>query len=377
MRPSLSAIASFVLVPLVTAALVVGYVVHIRNQEHAGLLNQFNETVAPENDMIMNDDAVLKSYIQTYGPAPTMRVIIAAADRIRIDCHNRAHQFGRMSYEKFGDEVLKLNLPECHSGFYHGAIEAYFKKNGTDNLKDKLSVICPSNLNVFFTHQCRHGIGHGLMAWSSYDLPSTLDYCSLIDDDLGKSSCRSGAFMENIVGSLTESPEAKALGHFTKYLSDDPQYPCNVVKDEYKGDCYFLQTDRMFSLSRTGFQGVVDECMKTPEHLHYICFASMGRTVGGVDRGRPEQAIRDCQLIPNHTDRVQCITAVAKDYLWDPSGQEGGLRFCSLVPPEDGMIECYKGLSEHARAVMSSDQLKNFCTRVPSQLHDECLTPAT
>lgn len=377
-RPSLSTIVSFVLVPIVTASLVVGYVFHLRHEERTGLLNQFSETIAPPSDAIMTDDAVLRSYVVTYGPAPTMRVLKAAADKAGIDCHDRAHLFGRVGYEEFGDEVLKLNLPECHSGFYHGAIEEYFKVNGTANLSEKLSFICPDNLNTFFSHQCRHGLGHGLMAWSSYDLPATLDYCELIEDGNGKASCRTGAFMENIVGSLTESPEARARGHFTKYLSDDPQFPCNVVKDEYKGECYFLQTDRMWTLSTTPnkFQGVVDECFKAPEHLQLYCFSSMGRTVGGINRGRPEAAIRDCQLIQDQLFRTECIVTVAKDYLWDPSGQEGGLRFCSLVSPEDGQIRCYQGLTEHARAVLNTEQLDSFCTRIPEELHDGCRTPA-
>ncbi|MBP7114546.1 MAG: hypothetical protein KBA40_03770 [Candidatus Peribacteraceae bacterium] len=376
---SLITVISFVLVPIVTASLVVGYVMYLRHQDRSGLLNQFNETIAPHADAIMTDDAVLENYVQTYGPAPTMRVLIAAANKAGIDCHDRAHRFGRVSYEEFGDEVLKLNLPECHSGFYHGAIEEYFKVNGTDHLSEKLSFICPDNLNTFFMHQCRHGLGHGLMAWSSYDLPATLDYCELIEDPSGKASCRTGAFMENIVGSLTESPEARARGHFTKYLSDDPQFPCNVVKDAYKGECYFLQTDRMWTLSTTPnkFQGVVDECLKPAEHLQHYCFLSMGRTVGGINRGRPEQAIRDCQLIPDQAHRIDCIVSVAKDYLWDPSGQEGGLRFCSLVPAEDGQIPCYQGLTEHARAVLNTEQLSSFCTRIPPELQNECLTPAT
>jgi len=376
-NPSLNTIVSFLIIPLITAALVVSYVAYLKHQDRSGLLNQFNETVAPNNDAILTDDALLKTYVETYGPAPAMRVIIDSAKRAGIDCHNRAHQFGRVSFEAFGEEVLKLNLPECHSGFYHGAIEAYFKHNGTDQLSEKLAFICPDNLNSFFMHQCKHGLGHGLMAWSSYDLPATLDYCELIGDNQGKASCRTGAYMENIVGSLTDSPEARALGHFTKFLSDDPQYPCSIVKEEYKADCYFLQTDRMLFLSKTGFQGVVDGCTNAPAEYHHTCFASMGRTVGGAARGRPEQAVQYCQLIPMHDNRVQCIVSVAKDYLWDPSGAEGGLHFCSMVPAEDGQIECYKGLGEHARAVMNTEQLNAFCARVPSDIHDECLNSPT
>jgi hypothetical protein len=373
MHSRISSIVAFVVVPIVTASLVTGYVWHLRGlEERHQLLSQFNAVTAPATDAIMTDDVLMKTYIVTYGPAPTMKVLIAAAEHAHLDCHNRAHQFGRVSYEEFGDEVLKLSLPECHSGFYHGAIEAYFRKNGTDHLSDKLSFICPDSLNLFFMHQCRHGLGHGLMAWSNYDLPATLDFCDMIKDDGGKSSCRTGAFMENIVGSLADSDETRALGHFTKFLSKDPQYPCTVVKDEYKGDCYFLQTDRMYQLNRT-FQAVADGCAGAPEAYQYTCYPSMGRTISGLTRGQPEKALQACRLIKDHTHRVECIDAVAKDQLWDPSGADAGIRFCSMVPPEDGQDACYRGLLYHAAFVLSAEQRTSFCPKIPATLREQCL----
>lgn len=372
MKLPLRSIAGLVIVPLIMTLIIVDYVWERHYQTNSSLIDQFNPISAPENDAILTDDSILKSYIKKYGPAPTMHTIIAAANRTQIDCHNRAHEFGRMSYEVFGNTILQLNLPECHSGFYHGAIEAYFKKYGTDNLAEKLSFICPDNLNGFFMHQCRHGIGHGLMSWSSYDLPAALDYCSMITDEWGQGSCRGGVFMENIVGSLRDSPEAQEIGHYTEYLSEDPQFPCNAVKDEYKNDCYFLQTDRMLALSKTAFQGVVDSCTAAPEQYHRNCFASMGRTVGGSLRGQPAEAISACRLIPDQTNRIECIMGVSKDYLWDSSGQEGGLRFCSMVSVEDGMIECYKALTDHARAVLNTEQLSSFCARIPQELYAIC-----
>ncbi len=372
MRQVSSTLVAYVLVPLAVIGAVAGYVWHLHAEEgRRVLLNQFSGIVAPENDAIMTDDAVLKNDILTYGPAPTMKVLVAAAERVHTDCHNRAHQFGRISYEEFGDEVLKLNLPECHSGFYHGAIEAYFRKNGTDKLKEKLSFICPDSLNLFFMHQCRHGLGHGLMAWSNYDLPATLDFCNMIDDDGGKSSCRTGAFMENIVGSLAESDEARALGHFTKFLSADPLYPCTIVKDEYKADCYFLQTDRMYQLRRD-FRAIAEGCAAAPDEYKYTCYPSMGRTISGLTRGRPAEALEGCRLIKDHTYRVQCIDAVAKDQLWDPSGTDAGIVFCGMVPPEDGQHECYEGLLYHAAFVLSAAQRDEFCPKIPEDLRDQC-----
>lgn len=368
-------ILPFVIVPLLVAALAIGYVQHLRLEEHRGLLDQFNPRKAPREESILTDDDVMRRAVGSYGPVPTMNLLVELSKEQGVDCHNRAHQLGRMGYEAFGDEVLKLNLPECHSGFYHGAIEAYFKKNGTTGLKEKLSYICPKDLNTFFMHQCKHGLGHGLMAWSSYELHETLEYCGLIEDEEGRSSCRTGVFMENIIGSLDTSPEARSRGHITKYISSDPLFPCTDVKDEYKRDCYFLQTDRMLALSKTGFSGIVDACDKAPEEYKDVCFGSMGRTVGGLTRGKAREALAACTLARRPSDRIWCIDGVAKDTLWDPSGQDYSLEFCSLVPHNEGRSECYKAIFFHAEFVLNSQQLEAYCKRVPAELQDQCLAP--
>ena len=201
------------------------------------LLEQFPDKESPiATSTMLTDDGEMKRYLASNGPVKTMEETTRLSHEVGQDCHNRAHQLGRMSYEEFGSDVFKLVLPECHSGFYHGAIEAFFHKNGTDGLQENLSTICIDGLNGFFTHQCLHGIGHGLMAWSDYDLPAALEYCNLLPNGTGQSSCRTGAFMENIVGSLDTSPEAKLRGHVSKFISDDPHYPCNIVKEEYKNE---------------------------------------------------------------------------------------------------------------------------------------------
>src|SRR3989344_370550 len=305
------------------------------------LLNQFPETQTSPDASILTDDDAMKTFVVKNGPAAAMEALVTVSRAAGKDCHNRAHELGRMSYEEFGSEIFKLVLPECHSGFYHGAIEAFFHKNGTDGLRANLSTICIDGLNGFFTHQCLHGIGHGLMAWSDYDLPAALEYCNLLPTGSGQSSCRTGAFMENIVGSLDNSPEAKRRGHISKFVSDNPQYPCTIVKDEYKNDCYFLQTDRMATLSKTGFEGVARECEKAPDRYQSSCFASMGRTIGGQMRGKPAEAIRNCPFAQANKHRIQCILGAGQDTFWDKHGEDLALEFCALVPADEGKEDCY------------------------------------
>ena len=336
-------------------------------------MNQFPDEQASADAAILTDDGVMKTFVKKNGPAATMEVLLTTSHETGQDCHNRAHELGRMSFEEFGSEIFKLVLPECHSGFYHGAIEAFFRKNGTDGLRKNLSTICIDGLNGFFTHQCLHGIGHGLMAWSDYDLPAALEYCNLLPTGSGQSSCRTGAFMENIVGSLDNSPEAKRRGHVSTFVSDDPQYPCTIVKEEYKNDCYFLQTDRMSMLSKTGFEGVARECEKAPERYRSSCFASMGRTIGGQMRGHPAEAIRNCQFAQESEHRIQCILGAGQDTFWDKHGEDLALEFCALVPADEGKDDCYDTIIGRSREILAPEDQPRFCGRLPEEYQSACM----
>lgn len=324
---------------------------------------------------ILHNDVLLRSTIRTHGPKEAMRIMRQAASFKGVDCHNRAHQLGRMSYEDQGNAVFKLSIPECHSGFYHGAIEAFFRKHGTANLAENLTTICTEELNGFFTHQCIHGIGHGLMAWSDYALPEALEYCNLLPNGVGDSSCRTGVFMENIVGSLDDSPEAKTRGHVTRYVSSDPHYPCTIVKEEYKADCYFLQTDRMLVLSKTAFDGVARNCEEAPEQYQISCFGSMGRTIGGRFRGNPEGAIAACKYGKEQENRLACILGAAQDTFWDASGENLALAFCEALSEEDGKADCYREIIRRSQEILTAEQQAAFCLRLPSPFAGECPSP--
>ena len=342
--------------------------------EREALLEQYPDTEAPvPASSLLTDDTVLKRHVREYGPAKTMEALVEASHAAGMDCHNRAHEFGRMSFEEFGSDVFKLVLPECHSGFYHGAIEAFFAENGTDELQENLSAICIDGLNGFFTHQCLHGIGHGLMAWSDYDLPATLEYCNLLERDSARSSCRTGVFMENIVGSLDDSTEARARGHVSKYVSDDPHFPCTIVKEAYKGDCYFLQTDRMIELSKSGFEGVARECEKAPAEYHASCFGSMAAPSADGFGATPE-AIRNCQFARATENRTECILGAGQDTFWDKQGERLAVEYCALVPETEGKDRCYDMIIARSEEVLKPEDRRPFCELLPEHDKSDCLS---
>ena len=243
---------------------------------------------------LLEDDDALTQAVETYGPAAVVHELSRDAFAKTVTCHERAHVLGRIAYDLFGVAAFALSGHECQSGSYHGATEALFRERGTSNLANDVATICETTTNSFFRFNCVHGIGHGLMAWTNYELHEALGFCDHLDSEKRSRddalSCYSGVFMENVVGGLSGD-----MGHFTKYLSqDDPHFPCTILDKKYVSECYFYQTSHMIRLFGGDFRALASACGESPSYAHDLCFRSMGRDVGDWTTGRPEKAIEYC-----------------------------------------------------------------------------------
>jgi hypothetical protein len=196
---------------------------------------------------IFKSDAALHAYVKEFGLAQTITRLHALEGSGHGDCHQPAHQAGRLAYALVAMDAFHAIAPECQFGGFHGAAESHFKKRGTAHLADDVGRICRAEANAFYRYQCGHGIGHGIMAATNYELPVALEQCN--EAHTLHDSCWSGVFMENVVGSL----RGHHTVHTTKYVSDDPQYPCTMVADVYKKTCYGFQPARYDAVVRRRF----------------------------------------------------------------------------------------------------------------------------
>ena len=319
---------------------------------------------------ILNSDDFMKDAIRRYTLRSVTESLSRAGYSEGIDCHSRAHELGRMAYEIVGDDAFSQCGIDCHSGCRHGATEAFFADKGTSGLKENVNLLCEDELNSFNTHQCFHGIGHGLMAWSDYEIHDALGSCDLLDSRSSRSSCYTGVFMENIVGGIALGEGGEDGYHYTAYLSDDPHYPCTAVGDKYRYECYFLQTDRMLSLL-----GDIDlvgpECARAPAQFMDSCFHSMGRTVSGLYRRDAARSIETCRKIPNASNSETCIYGALQDHLWDESQADGAVEFCRLIQNTSFEQECYATIIIRAADVVSD--MPGFCEKLPGAYLDQCL----
>ncbi|MEX2008014.1 MAG: hypothetical protein WD850_00745 [Candidatus Spechtbacterales bacterium] len=331
----------------------------------------YREDITRDADILAGgagSESILYSYVRKFGPAAATK----RANELQAhygSCHQAAHDIGKYAYLLEGAKAFQSCSAECHSGCYHGATENYFRDQGTANLIQNISVICSSDLNPFFSHQCVHGIGHGLMAWADYDIFEALENCSRLPNL--RESCYTGAYMENIVGGL-----AFDQGHITEYLSDDPHMPCNVVDEPYKSSCYFYQTSRMVQLFAGDFGKVADACLEAPKQYHAVCFQSMGRDASGRHPD-PSDAIAACRNAPAGTSQTQCFIGIAQNALWDESGQDDALALCGAFANTEEEAVCYGTLFARAPDVFSSaSKQRAFCDKMKQPYRDQCYAQA-
>lgn len=371
----------------VIAVLLLGYIVYPTGkntgwQQALAAFSRHRNTANISTDIGLHDeqiftqDTALRAYMQKYGPKQTIQELHELEKKFG-SCHQPAHRAGHIGYQLLGNKALIEYGPECQSGYYHGVMEAYFKNHGTEDLKHSLDNLCPINQNSFFDHQCIHGIGHGLLAWTNYELPEALKAC----DQLPRraDSCWTGAFMENLSAQIAKdlnlagTPVAESDIHTTKYLSNDPLYPCNAVDAQYQNSCYFLQTSRMLQIFGQDFTKIALACGTAPAIHQSSCYASMGRDVGGRLTTNIPAQIEACGNVADENYKIQCLNGAVQNSFWDPSGQTAARTFCQLLQNTAEKQACYSTIFERASQLIKNEaDRRTFCTSIETSYKEQC-----
>lgn len=291
-----------------------------------------------------------------------------------VDCHQEAHLLGRTAYEFYQSAVFQKSRPECHSGFIHGAMEAFLVEKGMADLPANIDRLCSHLPTSFSRFECFHGVGHGVLAFQNYDLPQALKICQSLRDDFQKSSCYGGIFMENIV--VAEGNGARPA-HETKWVSSDPHFPCNAIDVDFeiRSQCYYMQTSRMLNLFGHDYPQIVSECLNAPQDMVGVCFQSLGRDVAGQSLRAAEKISEVCQLVPrDYFDR--CLTGglnVIIDF-WGERLTDQAAKLCQLVANQNSKQHCYLVYAKRLKGVYETNKkdLEKHCQFVEIGYQSSC-----
>jgi plastocyanin len=296
---------------------------------------------------IAHDKEELYYWLKLLGAQEAMQMVLAEADGgSLIDCHTEAHQLGRAAFDIYGARVFSEGDSSCHSGFYHGAMETFLAKNGTENLDQKIKELCEIFDTRFGLFECLHGVGHGVLAYEDYDLSQAINVCGELEGSFAQSSCYGGMFMENIV---TGQGNGAIPGHETDWVNrTDPHFPCNAISQDrtVQVQCYQMQTSWMLTQNSYNFGRVAEICQATPESMIPVCFKSLGRDAAGHTLRNPDKIVDICGKVIGTEYYDECIYGavnVIVDF-WGEKLEGQASELCGLLV-ESEKLACYQVLA--------------------------------
>jgi hypothetical protein len=261
----------------------------------------------------------------------------------RRDCHPVVHAVGRETFQLKGNihDSFSACDQTCHSGCYHGSVERFlrgddiysetYKHPSQAELKQKAAAACDPETPIRFRYQCLHGLGHALLFFSAYQLQSSLDICDALADDWSRNSCYGGVFMENVSNATNEKKN---------FSPTDVHAPCSQLADQYRRECYVMQTSRMSDMGLSTEQ-MLQECAKAGVY-RLPCTQSIGRDLSNEARvSQPQSVAQKCELVPGD-DRLACMRGVVYalvDNTWDG---RYAMPFCAAFGSPTDREDCFQ-----------------------------------
>ena len=194
---------------------------------------------------------------------------------VERDCHRIVHTIGSATYARYDGDVARTfseGSSTCASGYYHGILErAFVGITSKAELGEAARGLCLGvgiRRQSFLDYQCRHGLGHGFMIQTGYDLPTALSLCSGLGTGWDRVTCTSGSFMENV---------STRFGYRSSWLDEeDPLYPCNRVAVQHRRSCYVRATTWILQVEKNDFRRTADRCVAAGRWAA-VCFRGFGR----------------------------------------------------------------------------------------------------
>ena len=276
------------------------------------------------------------------GPKPALALFeqkMASDPVVEAGCHRIAHAIGAGALAGLGGKpglAIAQGAATCWSGYYHGVLERSFAGVTNARLGAVSRSLCSGSAvraSTFIYYQCVHGLGHGLMIHTGYDLPLSLRSCDKLQTGWDRSSCTGGVFMENI---------SSSYGIKSRWLRDsDLLFPCNTVAERHKLYCYLMVTSRILEATGFDWSRAVSECRRAEKAWVATCFQSYGRDASGNTRQDPDGIVGRCREAGDM--EVECIYGAARDVTSNDAGGTRAAVMCERAA-EGLRPRCYDGI---------------------------------
>lgn len=246
---------------------------------------------------------------------------------IRSNCHPIAHMIGAGALRRFkgsvGDAFVE-GKPTCGSGYYHGLLQWKLAGLEEKQVAPVARQACDDSkirASNFIYYQCVHGLGHGLMLYTGYELPLALKLCHGLQTEFDQTSCSGGVFMENL---------SSSFGLKSRWLrKNNLLYPCGIVSQQDKLYCYLLVSSRILPAVGYDWKKTADWCRRSERGWVDICFQSYGRDASGTAVQNPDRIRGFCAQAGS--GEKECLYGAARDIMNNNSRDLRARELCTEV----------------------------------------------
>ena len=311
-----------------------------------------------------------------YGPKAALATFVRDMRTNRYveeNCHRIAHAIGAGALTRFHGKVgeaFAKGSAACWSGYYHGILERAFQGVPDSRIGAVARRLCSSptiRRTAFIAYQCVHGLGHGLMIYTGYDLPLALRICDRLATSWDQISCTGGVFMEN---------QSSSYGYRSKWLRrSEPLYPCTAVAQRHKLYCYLMVTSQILPDVGYSWTKTVRWCRKSERGWVSTCFQSLGRDASGRTRGSVTRIERICALA-GAMER-ECIRGAAADLASNDANGRRAARLCNASPAGARAYCFYATGSILGSFSYATSGRRRLCAAITSAYFRACFVGAT
>jgi hypothetical protein len=260
-------------------------------------------------------------------------------------CHRIAHTIGAAALARYEGNVARTfaeGTSSCWSGYYHGVLERSllsvesFTRGALASISRNLCSDAQVRAVPWLAFQCLHGLGHGLMISTGYDLRLSLDVCRRLETASDGEACKGGAFMENL------SP---MYGGTSRWLrDDDPLYPCTAVARSDRYECYKRSTTRMLAVLGFDWERIARTCASLEGDLTTACFTSYGRDASAQNERQADEIRPLCVLARPYGAERTCIAAAAMDVTSNYARGQPATVLCDSTETRRLRGACYEAV---------------------------------
>lgn len=341
-----------------------------------------------------------KKIAQSEGAEYAFQELATATLPPNVDMHLLGHTIGNVLYEKEGVDGIKKCTHDVRNACSHAIVVGEFLKEG-ENAFETISQACknaPGGLGAYT--MCFHGLGHGVLAFTSYDYEDAVSLCQKVGtaeySHREAKECIGGMTMEMLSG--FHNPEAweKQKSRFLKIT--DPLSPCNssYIPKDHQFFCYLYLTPYFFELTfgnlslvePTGFSKSMEYCQLIPDSQPEnkdACFGGFGKEFVVLaknrdvrlshESGREEIAtiIKWCTLTPKEANQQSCLKYALNSLYWGGENDiSDAIIFCQESPINHQkwcINELVGGVKYYAK---SQEEFNQACQKLPTEWRVEC-----